>query len=504
MTKFQKQMLTIAAAGALTAVTALPAMAFENEFNGSFTLKTYLSNYDNAQGSFVAATQVSPVGRVNVKTNNYTDQRFRLGYNAKASDDLKLVTQFEVNTRWGNRNVNASTAAVPVNQTTNANSLGLGGGVDSDAVNLATRWIYLDFNVGKSVSVKAGLQPMKDQLKGLYFDADLPAAQVAYKTGGYTMNMLYSRFNDANAANLGDMSSDLFGLENTFAFSKDTKMSLVYYLNSDNSTHTDTPNIGISRQKKINTLGLSGQTKIGALDLSGFAAMQAGYQKNAGNALTAAGMRTMNYHGWAANVAGKMKAGSGVAKAGFLFTSGNNATGDRTAHNNAWQTISDANNAVGQNSYNESGMMLLARNTSMSGTNTDNYFRKPVSNIALLTMGYDANLTEKVYLNGNVGFAWAPSSASENHMNYELGGVAAALASATGYNSRLNNASDFMGTEINLETGYKLYKNLTLKAQAAYVILGGYYKNSGFGSDGVTAKTPDNPFTTRLAATYSF
>lgn len=493
MTKFQKQMLTIAAAGALTAVTALPAMAFENVFSGSFTLKTYLSNYDNAQGSFGAPAQVSPVGRVNVKVNNYTDQRFRLGYTAKASDDLKLVTQFEVNTRWGNRDVNVA----GTNQTTNANGQGLGGGVDSDAVNLATRWIYLDFNVGKSVSVKAGLQPMKDQLKGLYFDADLPAAQVAYKTGGYTMNMLYSRFNDANAANLGDMSSDLFGLENTFAFSKDTKMSLVYYLNSDNSTHTDTPNIGISRQKKINTLGLSGQTKIGALDLSGFAAMQAGYQKNTNGATGAALQnKTVNYHGWAANVAGKMKAGSGVAKTAFLFTSGNNATGDRTAHNNAWQTLSDSsatNNGVGQNSYNESGMMLLARNTSMGGTNTDNYFRKPVSNIALLTMGYDANLTEKVYLNGNVGFAWAPSSVSELHPDRTVGATTAA-----------NNASDFMGTEINLETGYKLYKNLTLKAQAAYVILGGYYKNAGIGSDGVTAKTPDNPFTTRLAATYSF
>ncbi|MDK9719266.1 MAG: hypothetical protein OEL57_15385 [Trichlorobacter sp.] len=499
MTKFQKQMLTIAAAGALTAVTALPAMAFENVFSGSFALKTYLSNYDNAQGStFNAATnlyyptQVSPVGRTNVKVNNYTDQRLRLGYTAKASDDLKLVTQFEMNTRWGNRSVNAGGYLTPAADS-GTNSSGIGGGIDTDGVNIATRWAYLDFNMGKSVNVKAGQQPYKDRLKGLYVDADLPALQVAYKTGGYKFNFVYSRFNDANPLNYGDMSSDLFGFENTYAFSKDTNVSLVYYLNSDNSTHTDTPNVGISRQKKINTFGVSGETKLGSLALSGFAAMQAGYQKNAGNALTVAGMRTMNYHGWAANVAANMAVGSGKAKTGFLFASGNNATGDRTAHNNAWQTLSDSNNSVGQNSYNESGMMLLARNTSMGGTNTDNYFRKPVSNIALLTMGYDANLTEKVYLNGNVGFAWAPSSVSELHPDTKVGVTTAA-----------NNASDFMGTEINLETGYKLYKNLTLKAQAAYVILGGYYKNAGFGSDGVTAKTPDNPFTTRLAATYSF
>jgi len=50
MTKFQKQMLTIAAAGALTAVTALPAMAFENEFHGMFAVKTFLGNADQTTG----------------------------------------------------------------------------------------------------------------------------------------------------------------------------------------------------------------------------------------------------------------------------------------------------------------------------------------------------------------------------------------------------------------------------------------------------------------------
>jgi hypothetical protein len=40
------------------------------------------------------------------------------------------------------------------------------------------------------------------------------------------------------------------------------------------------------------------------------------------------------------------------------------------------------------------------------------------------------------------------------------------------------NGTNYMGTEINIETGYKLYDNLTAKVQAAYVVLGGYYKNS--------------------------
>lgn len=105
MTKFQKQMLTIAAAGALTAVTALPAMAFENEFHGLFNFNTVFSN-TGVSGDFnpginkVVASNPDPTvvwtnGR---KMNNYMEQRMRLQYIAKASDDLKMVTHLEANT----------------------------------------------------------------------------------------------------------------------------------------------------------------------------------------------------------------------------------------------------------------------------------------------------------------------------------------------------------------------------------------------------------------------
>ena len=99
------------------------------------------------------------------------------------------------------------------------------------------------------------------------------------------------------------------------------------------------------------------------MDLSAFAAMQAGYKKNTNGFTGLAQLnKTVNYHGWAAATNAKMKVGSGAAKMGFLFTSGNGGSdGSHDAHNNAWQTISSANNSVAQNSYNESGMMLLAR-----------------------------------------------------------------------------------------------------------------------------------------------
>lgn len=461
MTKFQKQMLTIAAAGALTAVTALPAMAFENEFHGTMTVKTFLSNFENGGVGIFPTRDKS-------NTNNYTDQRTRIQYIAKASDDLKLVTHFEMNTNWGAQK--DTTSKLDLN----------GGDIDTDGYSLVVKHAYLDFNIGKALNVKAGQQAYKDTFKGLYVDADLPMVYASYKRGAYTLGMGYSRFNDEADLNTagsyrGDLSADLYAIDNTFALGKDTKVGFSYYLNRDDASATIA--------KRVNTLGVFGQTKLGALDLSGFAAMQAGYLHN--------GATKSHYHGMAANVLAKMKLGNGLARTGFLFTSGDN---DRSSGNNhAWQTLSSDNTSAVQNSYNESGMMLLVRNTSLGGTTTDGYLRKPITNIALLHMGYDATITEKLYANGNVGFAWLPSSANVQTNS-------ASTVTSWSNAAYAGNGSDFMAAELNVEVGYKLYQNLTLKAQGAYVMLGGAF------SDGVNGGTDDpaNPWTMRLAASYAF
>ena len=121
-------------------------------------------------------------------------------------------------------------------------------------------------------------------------------------------------------------------------------------------------------------------------------------------------------------------------------------------------------------------MQILVRNTGDAPTSSDNRIRRTVSNIALLTLGYDANVTEKTFVNGNVGFGWAPSS-FDAPVDGKLGS---------------QNSSDFMGTELNLEAGYKVSPNLTLSARAAYAVLGGYYKNSTVKADGTPAD-PETP-----------
>lgn len=452
--RFNKKMVVLAAAGALSVATALPALALENEFHGMFAFKTFLSNFDGmpAGTSFQNANAKTSMPKKS-KAANLAEQRTRIQYTAKASDDLKLVTHFEMNTRFGD-------------------AAG-GGDIDTDGSNFIVKHAYLDFNVGKPLNVKLGQMAYKDTIKGLYVDADLPMILTTTKMGAYTLGLGYSRFNDTNAGRLGDAFADLFVLDNTFALSKSTKVALSYYLNADNAN--------AAKSKNIHTLGLSGESKIGPATVSGFAAMQAGHQKNF------SGTQSKQFHGWAANLAAKMAVGPGTAKTGFLFTSGNNSSSN--SHDKGWQTLSadgsTTKTGAAQNSYNESGMMLLARNTSMGGTSVDNYLRKPITNIAMYTLGYDSKLTEKAFLNGNVGFAWVP-------------------ASNPGSAAKATNGSDFLGTEINAELGYKLYTNLTLKAQAAYVILGGAVKGLASDSSSTTSKDPDNPYSARLQASYAF
>lgn len=468
MTKFQKKMLTIAAAGALGAVTALPAMAFENEFHGLFNFNTVFSNYNTGASADFKPNALNK----NNKTNNYFEQRVRLQYIAKASDDLRLVTHFEINSNWGNANKSGN---------------GTSGGLDADSVNLITKWAFLDFNIGKNFKTKVGIQPYKDTLKGVFIDADLPAVMTTTKLGGYTLGLGFGRYMDSafttgSKDRRGDNNADLFIVDNTFAFSKDTKATFSYYFNADYTKELNTANAGLDSAKLLHTFGLGGETKLAGIDLSGFMAMQAGHQKNA-NGLG----KSTNYHGWAANVAAKSKLGPGVARVGGLFTSGNNSS-DK-GHNKAWQGVLNSTSAVTSvQSYNESGLIILTRNTANSPSSTDQYVRRNISNVAVAYLGYDAKLTDKFNLDGGVGFAWAPSS-HDAPVDKGIG---------------QRNNSDFMGTEIGLTAGYQLYKNLKLQAQGAYMINGGYYKGAAADSTTLAPKDPENPYTFRLQARYAF
>lgn len=451
----KKTVAIAAAAGALAAIS-VPAMAFENEFHGIFNSKFYLSNVDKGGSAAIAPETTRDANR----TQNYFEQRARLQYTAKASNDLKLVTQFELDSTFGGLSGTKNYKGVAAGNNS--------GQLDADSITLETKHVYLDFNAGPS-NVKVGILPYKDAFKGIFLDADVSAIATTTKVGDLTIGAAFSRISNEGGQTYNDLARDLFLLDTSFALSKDAKVGFSYYLDADYTVSKS--------ESTMHTLGLNADAKLGGLNISGFAAMQAGNKKNA------IGTTTAQYHGYAMNVAAKMAVGPGTAKTSLLFTSGDEG---KDMHYNGWVAPGS------KSTFNESGMMILNRNTADDGLTTDNSIAHTNQNGAkgqiLYTLGYDAKLGAKAYANANAGMLWVAKSAG------------APVDAKTGK----ANGGDLMATELNVEAGYKLYDNLTVKFQAAYAILGGYYNNSATNSTATTAKSPENPYTIRTGLSYAF
>ena len=485
----KKTAAILAAAGALAAIS-VPAMALENEFHGMYKMKYFLSNYENGGSGFITpvtqnlVTLTTSPNNENLKANNYFEQRARLQYIAKVSDDLKLVTHFELDSVFGDKAQGSATR----NQ---------GGALEADAVNLETKNVYLDFKIPSTpINVKAGIQPYKDAFKGVFLDADIAGVRTVSTFGPATVGLAYFRaydqsFFSTSTLPRGQFNLDIIALDTAFAISKDLKVGASYYLYSDDRG----PSGAVVGSTNIHTFGANVDAKVGPLGLSGFAAMQQGLTK---------GRTRVAYNGYAFNAAAKMAIGPGTLRTAALWTTGDDGQDNI---NTAWQSVRQTQNQANgssTNSYNDSHMMLLNRDTSMGGTSTDQNLVYTTNNnnqgVILATLGYDANLTPKLYANANAGFAWVSKTNHSLPTNTATSIVPLRPVSLKDGNF---NGSNFLGTEINLEAGYKMYDNLTASVQAAYLILGGYYKDTIFKADG-SSQDPENPYTARIVLSYAF
>jgi hypothetical protein len=527
----KKTVAIVAAAGALAAIS-VPAMAFESEFHGMYKFKFIDSNVEN--GNTAADSRiVMTADKDHNKANSYLEQRARILYTAKASDDLKLVTGFELDARFGGTNnvKYGPTAATD----SNGNKIAVvgsqdGGVLDADGVSLETKWVYLDFNVNPvNTNVKVGILPYKDSIKGIFLDADAAAAYTTTKLGPVTVGLGFLRAYDASGlqiattggagtgtpAFVGDKTTDIYILDSKFNVTKDVGFGLSYYFVDDTMPieakfPTQIPLAAATPSKDAQTLlhtfALNADAKLGPVKLSGFAAKQFGTYRVAATPNAAS---NLTLQGYALNVAAAVAAGPVNIRTAVLYTSGED-NGDNK-YVTSWQPVKtyNANNKqIGGSttggsgssvtSYNEGGMMLLMRNTAQNNTNTDRYIVGTPDNqnrgITLATLGVDVNFTPKLYTNANIGFAWA----NKNNLT--------TTSNVNGTFKYGVNGSNYMGTEVNLETGYKLYDNLTASLQAAYVMLGGAYANTITNTDGTgkNVGTPANPYTGRVVLSYAF
>jgi hypothetical protein len=234
-------------------------------------------------------------------------------------------------------------------------------------------------------------------------------------------------------------------------------------------------------------IGVNADAKVGPATVSGFLAAQVGNGNfdKAGKLPGATGFDAASFKrhavsGYAANVAAKLAVGPGTLKTGALFLTGDSDLAN--GNNTSWTS-------TGSSTYAEGGMFLLVR-TGVGGTNNDRSITGAIlgnpRGMILYTAGFDAAITPKLYANTNLGVLWAAKNNT---------------APVDGLTTRAN-VSNFMGAELNLETGYKVYDNLTAKVQLAYVMLGGYYKHSARDTD--ASKSPEDPYTARVGLSYAF
>src|SRR6266568_5066279 len=469
---FKKTVAIAAAAGALAAIS-VPAMALENEFHGMYRLFGYATNALSGAGSF----NTSDKG-----VDAFFEQRARVQYIAKASDDLKLVTHFELDTKFGG----ANTSSKYINND--------GGGLDADKLTLETKSVYLDFNCPiTGTNVKACVQPYNDSFGGLFGNFDATGVVLSKKFGGLSASYGYFTVGQAGATGVafgsGHTAQDLNTLDLKYAVSKDLTVGANYYAILDKSA---------SNATLLNhTAGLNAAGKVGPVSLSGAVGMQfgksnPGFTPNgalittgvAGSTVATGGVSATSGSepglinagttSYAASLAAKIAVGPGSVNVAGLYLSGDKDVSATDTYNHAWQPIGN-----GVTYFTPANMWLLTRNaatinssTAIGGT-TD--LTRGGLGIKGIFAGYEGT-ADKVFYSGNVGYAAVDKKRGAN--------------------------SSSIGTELNATVGYKLYTNLSASVTAAYLILGDGYKNKTTLPGGTV--DGENPFLTNIQLNYVF
>lgn len=450
-----KKKLVILGAAALTAAAAVPALAFENEFHGMYKFMGYESNMFNG----VAANLKNDAG-----TGWFAEQRARLQYTAKASDDLKLVTHFELDSRFGGKR---------------DTYLGAGndaGNLDADQLTLETKNVYLDFNCPiTGTNVKAGLQPWADSYQSLFLLADMTGLQATKKFGAFTGNLGWFRFNDdtAGVQSPGDVTSDLLVVDGKFALNKDVTLGASYY-NVQNDTPitaaTATALMSEPRYELLHMVGLNADIKAGPATIKPFAAYQWGEIDD-----------TTDLNAFLLGATAKIKAGNGNVNLAAIYLSGQ---GENETDVEAFLPIS-ANTTY----FNAANMWLLIRNGQAINSSTSvlgNDLTVGAHGLWGVFAGYEGTVN-KLFYNANIGYAQAAES--------------------------WGTEEESLGTEINAQVGYKLFDNLSVSVAGAYMILGdGLGGNAnerlvngyGNGTQQFGANDADDPWMANVQLSYAF
>lgn len=445
-----KKKLVILSAAAMVAAAAVPAMAFENEFHGSYKMIGYFGNF--FEGTTMSPANANSMLRKDADTGFMAEQRARLQYIAKANDNLKLVTTFELDTRFGGI---ATTSTTGYKGTTGNDS----GNIDADQLTLETKSVYLDFNCPLTGSnMKIGMQPWADSYQSLFLLADMTGAQSTKKFGAVTGNLGWFRYDDNTVVASGDpgnLTADLFIADAKFAVNKDMKLGASYYfINNDSAA--------VPAFEKLHMLGLNADLAFGPASIKPFAAYQFGDLNN-----------NDDISAYLLGAVAKVKVGNtgAVNLSAFYLSGDDNGTGD-----------SDSFTTLGANYtyFNAANMWLLVRNGQAVNSSTSvlgNDMTVAGRGLMGVFAGYEGTV-DKLFYNANIGYA---QTAEER--GSEDGSI---------------------GTEINAQIGYKMFDNMSVSAAGAYAFLGDGMTNTLLVDRVGGSPDADDPYMMNVQVSYTF
>uniref|UniRef100_C6DZR2 Histidine kinase n=1 Tax=Geobacter sp. (strain M21) TaxID=443144 RepID=C6DZR2_GEOSM len=431
---FQKKMLAFAAVSALTAATAVPAMALENEFHGMYKFMGYQTNALNGNNKDGVTLDRD------ANSGFFAEQRARLLYTAKANDNLKLVTHFEIDARFGGGD-RFNTADL-----------------DADELSLETKNVYLDFKEPNTeTNFKVGIQPWSDAYGSLFLAADMSGVYATKKFDALTASLGWFRFDDdtteaeATADGPGQQTADLIVADAKFAVNKDVTVGASYY-----NIQNDAPvALGTSRGfELLHMLGVNADLKVGSASIKPFAAYQFGEIDNADD-----------ISAYILGATAKVKAGPGNVNLAAYYLSGDDS---QTGDTDSFQTVN-----ADATYFNPANMWLLVRSSNAVNTSTsvlDNDLTAGGLGTTGLFAGYEGT-ADKVFYNANIGFMMTSEDVP-------------------------GTSDNVVGTELNAQVGYKLYDNMSVSAAAAYAFLGDVFDNP--------AGDPDDPYLFNVQVSYLF
>ncbi len=251
-----KRFIVFLFAVTLVAAWVAPSLAADVTFSGTYRVRAFATN-NGSDFNDDAADE-----------NTWIDQRFRLGINAAASDDLRGFIQLQM----GAPDDSANSCAACVN-----GSHAFGGPGD---FGINVRQAYLDFNLG-SVNVKAGKQWFalpSDSQHLVYVDADANNSSdvivASTQAGPGNVAVGFIKFTEGDAGTAAyDADYNMYFADGSFPVNDNVKLG-VFWLFVDNNSGTATTNAGDATaitldEEQIHYIGVSGSGDFGMVSVNG-------------------------------------------------------------------------------------------------------------------------------------------------------------------------------------------------------------------------------------------